>query len=264
VDEQTIDVNLAPEEPKQPDVIVLPRVFFNYVVIAITFLIVGVIIGATTFGTSGGVIDEATLEKTLRSVLGNMDLNATGSVDRFELVDDDPYLGPEDAPVVIVEFSAFACPYCGRHHRETFPAIIENYGQYVRYVYRDFPVINPPVSVPAALAANCANDQGKFWEYATTLYNNQDKLGEAFFVDTASQLGLDMTEWMACYQEQRYMSEIDSDTLDGRVLNIGGTPGFFVNGQYVSGAQPYEFFERLILRELQRAGIDVNSTSSGT
>jgi len=179
--------------------------------------------------------------------------------DRFELVDDDPSLGPEDAPVVIVEFSAYACPYCARHFQQTFVPLLETYGQYIRYVYRDYPVINSDISIPAALGAQCANEQGKFWEYHNQLFENQSQLSEDYFKTLASDLSLDMDAFNECYDTQRYREEIDFDYIDGSANNISGTPAFFVNGQFISGAQPYALFERLVLRELEKQGITPES-----
>jgi protein-disulfide isomerase len=179
--------------------------------------------------------------------------------DRFELVDDDPSIGPDDAPVVIVEFSAYACPYCARHFQQTFLPLLENYGQYIRYVYRDYPVINPSISIPAALGAQCAHEQGKFWEYHNGLFENQSRLSEEFFKELAATLALDMDAFNECYDTQRYREEIDFDYIDGSTKNISGTPAFFVNGQFISGAQPYALFERLVLRELEKQGIKPQS-----
>jgi protein-disulfide isomerase len=173
-----------------------------------------------------------------------------------QLVNDDPYLGEADAPIVIVEFSAYACPYCGRHFQQTVAPLLENYGQYVRYVYRDFPSINPNVSFPAAMAANCAEEQGKFWEYHDVLFNNQQSLGEAYFVQVAEELGLDMDQFNACVADQKYYDEVNTDFYDGLALGISGTPSFYINGKFYSGAQPYQFFERVIQRELNALGIE--------
>ncbi|MCA9883691.1 MAG: DsbA family protein [Anaerolineae bacterium] len=273
--EQMPDVNKRDET-----VAVVPRTTLNYVVIAFAFLIVGMVMGVlaiqrtqsplteddvarivSTAVAGGGGLSRTDLEDVVRDVVGELDLS--GDVDPYQYVDDDPYLGPEDAPVVIVEFSAYACPYCGRHFQQTFEPLLENYGEYIRYVFRDYPIINPNVSWAASLAANCANEQGDFWNYHTALFNNQDLISDSeYFFTLAEELELDMGEFRTCFEEQRYNNEINGDYVDGQILSITGTPAFLVNGMSISGAQPYEVFERLIVRELQAAGIEVELGST--
>lgn len=276
------------------------RSSLNYVIIAIVFLAVGGVMGYSLRPATATASSEAVNASDLRAIVRDelslalaslptpapasaidsastgdgssltaedvraivqSAIQSAGSVDRFALVDDDPYLGTEDAPIVIVEFSAYACPYCARHFQQTFVPLLENYGQYIRYVYRDYPVINPDVSIPAALAAQCASDQGKFWDYHNGLFENQSRLGDEFFRSLASDLALDMDAFNACFDSQTYRQEIDFDYLDGSSNNISGTPAFYINGQFISGAQPYALFERIVLRELEKLGITPESAS---
>lgn len=242
------------------DAVVMPRTMFNYIVIALVFFVVGMVTGAVSFSQSTGV-DEATLQRVVAQAVADIDVGSDDSdADNMtELADDDPALGPEDAPVVVVEFSAYACPYCGRHFEETFEPLLENYGEHIRYVYRDYPTINPQVSFPAAMAANCARDQGQFWEYHDALFANQSELGDELFRQLAADLDLDTAQFNQCLEDETYYDEVNSDYLDGLVNNISGTPSFYINGEFYSGALPYEFFERVILRELNRKGINPNA-----
>jgi protein-disulfide isomerase len=245
---------LTSEKAKaQDDVITLSRTTVNYVVIAVAFFAVGIVVGMFGFGGKSNV-DEAAIENAVSKVLIDAGI-MQAPADMTVLVDDDPYLGAENAPVVIVEFSAYACPYCGRHFQETFAPLLENYGQYIRYVYRDFPTINPNISVPASLAANCANEQGKFWEYHDMLFSHQDLLGSDYFVQAANELELDMAAFNTCVQEQSYIQEVNADYSAGIQLGVSGTPAFYINGRFYSGARPYEYFEAIILRELDKVGI---------
>jgi protein-disulfide isomerase len=247
---------LKPERIPQDDVITLSRTTLNYVVIAIVFFAVGILVGMIGFGGKS-TVDQAAIEVAVSNVLIEAGI-MQAPADMAVVVDDDPYLGPEDAPVVIVEFSAYACPYCGRHFEQTFAPLLENYAQYIRYVYRDFPTINPNISVPASLAANCAHEQGKFWEYHNLLFSNQELLGPDYFVQAGEELGLDMVAFNACTQDQSYIQEVNADYSAGIALGISGTPSFYINGKYYSGARPYEYFEGIILRELDEAGIKPN------
>lgn len=254
---------------KNDEVVSVSRVTINYILIGITFLMVGILIGM--FGLGGGAgnvsvtIDEDDLREVLISVLEdpNLELNIAGgsavdtAPDRFALVDNDPYIGDEDAPIVIVEFSDFFCSFCKRHFDQTFTPILENYGEHIRYVYRDFAQLTPE-SQPAAMAAECANEQGAFWEFHNEFFSNQQQLGRDFYIATAEKFELDVDAYTTCLDEGRYTDEVDIDRLDGQLEGVRGTPGFFVNGQFISGAQPYQLFERIIQRELRQQGISLD------
>jgi len=269
VSEQNInsEEKSKPSADKSDEVIVVSKVTFNYIIIAITFLVVGIAIGV--FGLDAGqdkvnvTINEDQLREVLVSVLEDTTLNLGGGAtsDRFALVDDDPYIGTEDAPIVIVEFSDFFCTFCKRHFDQTFTPILENYGEHIRYVYRDYAQLTPE-SQPAAIAAQCANEQGAFWDFHNEFFNNQQSLGRDFYIATAEQFGLNVDDYTACLDDNRYLEEVQIDLLDGQLEGVRGTPGFFVNGQFLSGAQPYQLFERLIQKELTQAGISFQLNDS--
>ncbi len=241
----------------------ISRVGLNYLAIALAFCVIGVLIGKAAFEAPADqavMVDEAQLRAIIESVL---DERAPGAAaeqesDRFALVDDDPYLGDENAPIVIVEFSDFFCAYCKRHFDLTFAPLLENYGGHIRYVYRDFARLTPE-SAPAAAAAQCAFAQGKFWEFHGAFFDHQDELGYDFYLKTAEEYELDIEDYTACLDEGRYIDEVEIDGFDGQIAGVRGTPGFFINGQILSGAQPYSIFERMIQRELAKAGIDFGS-----
>lgn len=232
----------------------------NYLVIAAVCVIIGLAIGKATFEAppdQAVMVDEAQIRAIIESVLEERDAGAVAAAesDRFALVDDDPYLGDKDAPIVIVEFSDFLCSFCKRHFDQTFTPLLENYGEHIRYVYRDFARLTPE-SAPAAAAAQCAFAQGKFWEFHAAFFENQSELGYDFYLQTAEEHELDIEEYTACLDEGRYIDEVDIDGFDGQIAGVRGTPGFFINGRHLSGAQPYSIFERMIQRELKQAGID--------
>ncbi|HIJ11132.1 TPA: DsbA family protein [Candidatus Woesearchaeota archaeon] len=166
--------------------------------------------------------------------------------------DDDPVLGNADAPVTIIEFSDYQCPFCSRFWSQTLPQIKSQYiatGK-VKFVYRDFALSNHPLAAPAAIAANCAEPQGKFWEFHDLIFGNQQSLSEASLRTWATQLGLDMTAWDACRNDPASRAEIQKDFNDGGAAGVGGTPAFFVNGKLLSGAQPFSAFQQAIEGEL--------------
>jgi protein-disulfide isomerase len=170
-------------------------------------------------------------------------------------VDDDPFQGPENAPVTIVEFSDFQCPYCKKAADELVPQILAQYGDKVRFVYRDFPLTQlHPRALPAALAADCANAQGKFWQYHDLLFANQSALDDASLEAYAAQLGLDQATFDECYTSREYFDEVAADFQDGVDYGVSGTPTFFVNGHRLVGAQPFAAVQQVIEQVLAGGG----------
>ncbi len=170
-------------------------------------------------------------------------------------VDDDPAIGSVDAPIVIVEFSDFRCPYCGRFAMTTLEPLMAEYGDYIHFVYRDFAVLGPE-SVTAALASECADDQEAFWAYHDLLFANQQNLGRDAYIEFAQRLELDVETFTACLDDEIHRDEVQADTVAAQELGATGTPAFYINGRFVSGAQPLEVFARIIEEELAEAGID--------
>jgi len=168
---------------------------------------------------------------------------------RFEIsTDDDPSLGPDDALITIVEFSDFRCPYCGVFHVETFDALMAQYPGQIRFVYRDFPVVG---GFEAALAAECANEQGAYWEFHDLLFSGEyPNLDRDAFAAYAEKLDLDVEDLLACVDEERYSEEVETDARYASGLGITGTPTFFINGIPMVGAQPLEAFIQVIEYEL--------------
>lgn len=227
--------------------------------VAVVSLLVGIVIGGVLFKGDGG-LKESTLRIALREELARINVAAAQPVNYY--ADDDPFLGPADAPVVIVEFSDFLCSFCGRHFAQTLQPILQNYDGYVRYVYRDYPGVGGQYAVVSALGAQCANDQGRFWDFHNILFNNQQALAtdnlENVLIGYARDLSLDVDVFTTCLQTQQHLSDIILDRSDGDAIGMRGTPGFLINGRFISGAQPYETFATLIDAELARQGIVID------
>ena len=169
-------------------------------------------------------------------------------------VGDDPARGPADAPITIVEFSDFQCPFCSRA-TATLKKLDEAYAGKIRIVYRDFPLVQiHPNAARAAEAAACANEQGKFWAMHDVMFEHQDKLGEADLKQSAVTLGLDAAAFNQCLESGRHSAQWQKDTAEGQRYGVSSTPAFFINGRLVVGAQPYESFARVVEEELARAG----------
>jgi protein-disulfide isomerase len=165
--------------------------------------------------------------------------------------DDDPVLGPAEAPITIIEFSDYECPYCQKWHLEVWPALQAEYGDQIRLVYRDFPLTSlHSNAMPAAAAANCAREQEMYWEYNELLFDMKLNLGKSTYTHYAEELGLDLGAFTECLDSGRHVDEVEADYEYAVNLGIRSTPTFFVNGIPVVGAQPFESFKKLIDQEL--------------
>lgn len=166
--------------------------------------------------------------------------------------DDDPYLGNKDAPVTIIEFSDYQCPFCGIFATQTLPQIKSKYidSGKVKFVYRDFPLEFHAEAKSAANAANCAAEQGKYFEYHDQIFHNQAQLGKDNYKLWAQELGLDVGQWVDCFLTNKFQDEIEHDIKEGKAANVQGTPTFFINGEMMVGAQPYSEFEKAIENKL--------------
>ena len=160
-----------------------------------------------------------------------------------------PTLGAKDAPVTIVEFTDFQCPYC-KASEATLKQLRDKYGDKIRLVHMDFPLPFHAHSLDAAKAARCANDQGKFWQFHDSLFANQSKMAPADLKATAKTLGMNSTQFDACFDKAKYDSEIKADQAAGEKVGVDGTPAFFIDGRPLTGAQPAPKFEELIDDEL--------------
>ncbi len=169
--------------------------------------------------------------------------------------DDDPSWGPENALVTIEEFSDFQCPYCARFKIETLYRIKETYGDRVRFIYRDFPLTSiHQFALKAAEAAQCAHEQGRFWEYHDLLFANQDALTTPDLKRYAAEIGANPSEFSTCLDSGKNTREVALDLQDGYQAGVTGTPAFLINGLLLSGAQPFEQFQVVIDQALAAAG----------
>ena len=169
--------------------------------------------------------------------------------------EDDAVLGNKNAPVTIIEFSDYECPFCGRHFTQTYPQLKKDYidtGK-VKIVFRDFPLSFHQNAQKAAEAAECAGEQGGdavYFRMHDKLFQNQDSLSVDNYKKWAKEIGLDSTKFNSCLDSGKMASEISKDMADGSSYGVQGTPAFFINGKLVSGAQPFSAFKQAIDAEL--------------
>jgi predicted DsbA family dithiol-disulfide isomerase len=161
-----------------------------------------------------------------------------------------PALGPENAPVTIVEFSDFQCPYCTRA-RDVLKQLVEDYPQDLKVVYRDFPLGQHARAKPAAAAAQCAHEQERFWPYHDALFDHPEKLEDADLLIYAEDMGLDKDKFVKCLASERPERAVDAHIAAAQRLGVNGTPALFINGVKLIGLLPLPLMRALIDKELE-------------
>ena len=163
-----------------------------------------------------------------------------------------PSLGPEKAKVTVIEFSDFECPYC-KKSQDTTRQLREKYKDKIRWVFRDYPLPFHRNAMFAHIAANCAIEQGKYWEYFNLLFDNAENLAKENVILLAAKAGLEKEKFDKCIANPDKISqEIQTDLADGQAVGVNGTPAFFINGIFVEGAQPIGAFQKIIDEELSK------------
>jgi protein-disulfide isomerase len=218
----------------------------NKLLVPMSIIIAGVII-------AGAVV----YQPTDRQVAGGSEqvINEPAPSYAAPTVDDDVVLGQADAPVTVVVFGDYECPFCERLYQDAEKQMREEYiktGK-VKMVYRDYPLSFHPAAQPAAEAAECAGDQGKYWQYHDALFERQATLGTMNYVELAGELGLDKASFKNCVDTNRFAAEVAKDQADGVAAGVDGTPASFINGKLISGAVPYATFKAAIEAALAEA-----------
>jgi protein-disulfide isomerase len=173
--------------------------------------------------------------------------NATIADGEFDVMStDDPSLGVVGAPVTIVEFADFGCPY-SRESSFVMRELATLYPTQVHYVYRDFPITElHPIAQKASEAGECAREQDKFWEFHDKMYQNQSDLSEETFVEFAQALNMNVSRFESCLTSGRHAQEVLQDYQDGVAAGVVGTPTFFINGNKIPGAIPAEILNTIV------------------
>jgi protein-disulfide isomerase len=163
----------------------------------------------------------------------------------------DPSIGPVDAPVTIVEFSDFNCPFCQQWHQEVSQELLDRYPNQIRFVYKDFPIVGGGrAGFLGAQAAHCAEEQDAYWDYHDALFSGAYTFDSPGVDQAAVDLGLDLEPFKECMVEARYAEEVRDDFNYGVSLGVTSTPSFFINGIPLIGAQPLANFAQIIDGEL--------------
>lgn len=255
---EEVQANIKPPDgiPSAPEITITLRRVHLFAFLVPASFILGFGLGYLVWGRAPVRIQTGTAAQSEASNSSTTaqaeDQNTQPRVVRYDVpVDDDPALGPENAPITIIEFSDYECSYCRRWHSEVFGKLIETYPEQVRLVYRDFPLSSIHANAfPAAEAANCANEQNAFWEFHDKLFSMELGLGTEAYRRYASELGLDTQAFIECMESHRYQDEVQADYDFAAKLGVSSTPTFFINGIAIVGAQPFEVFQQVIEKEL--------------
>lgn len=223
-----------------------------------SILLAGLFIGGAVFYTGGMGQGGVTAERTTATAERGVPTRAVdnnGSTVTFTIGEDDHVRGNPNAKITLVEFSDFQCPFCSRFH-PTAKQALQEYGNDIRWAYKHFPLDSiHPQARPAAEASECVwaqkGDEG-FWEFADAMFENQSRLGNAFYQEVAQQIGVNLSQFQTCVSERTYQDKVEQDYQQGVEGGVTGTPGSFVNGTPVKGAVPYEQLKSIIEAELSQ------------
>ncbi|MGB9608872.1 MAG: DsbA family protein [Minisyncoccia bacterium] len=221
--------------------------------LAISILIAAILISGSIFYTKGNnnkaqEVKPQNQEKQLAQV-GQLDL-----AEVLKINSNDVILGDPKAPITLIEYSDYQCPFCEKFFNESEMLLRKEFIETgkVKMIYRDFPLPGHPYAQPAALAANCAKDQGKFWTYHDVIFQKQNELANLDYVKIAEDLKMNTKDFKQCLDSKKYQDKIKKDYENGVKIGVNGTPTFFLNGKQIVGAQPYEVFKSAIESELNK------------
>jgi protein-disulfide isomerase len=238
------------EQVPEEETVTFKKSHFYSVLVVLAFA-VGILVGYVAWGRGSTVTAAAPAAAAQQQPSGQV-ATQEPQFTRYDIPTEGyPSLGPDDAKIVIVEFSDFQCPYCRRFHEDTYQALLKAYPGQIRFVYRNLPL--PPTMHPdamsAAIASLCANDQNVYWDYHDKLFSSES-LNEATYIQYATDLGLNVEEFTACLSSGKHDEFIKQDTDFSTKLGVQSTPTFFINGLALIGAQPLSSFQQLIDKEL--------------
>ena len=247
-----IEPDDSDELAQQVDTVTFKRSHFYFVLVLLAFA-AGILVGYFAWGTGtiGKAIQSSQTNQSGGTVVEAPVATGEAQYIRYDVFRPSSYaIGPEDAPITIVEFGDFQCPYCRRWHVEVYEPLLASYPGKLRVVYRHLPLTSiHPDAFSAAEAAMCAGEQDAFWPYHEKLFSSET-LGSQVYTQYAQELTLDMTAFESCMTQHRYQKAIQTDSDFAINLGISSTPTFFINGLALVGAQPLDVFKQVIDKEL--------------
>lgn len=255
IEEEEIEPVFTPEAE---EFVTFKRSHFYSVLVVLAFA-VGLLLGFVIWGRDAAapaVAAEPSAQQAAQpsGQVAEVPVTPEPQYTRYEIPTEGyPSLGPDDAPITIVEFSDFQCPFCRRFHDETYQALLNAYPGQIRFVYRNLPLTSiHPDAMPSAIASLCANDQNAYWDYHGKLFSSETLTRETF-IQYAEDLSLNVDEFSACLDSGKHDEFIEQDMNFALDLGVQSTPTFFINGLAIVGAQPLSAFQQIIDLELTGA-----------
>lgn len=264
IEKGTIPIIVEAEQtmPDADETITFKRSHFYSVLVVLAFA-VGILVGYVVWGRGGttAAAEVPAQAAAAQQPSGQVAEAPTAQPQfvRYDIPTEGyPSLGPDDAPITIVEFSDYQCPFCSRFHDETYQALLDAYPGQIRFVYRNLPLSFHQNAQMSAEAALCAGDQNAYWEMHEVLFANQASLNnpegttleQAVYNQYAQELNLDVTTFEGCMTSHKFAQFIEEDMAFSTNLGVQSTPTFFVNGLAIVGAQPLSSFQQLIDKEI--------------
>jgi protein-disulfide isomerase len=234
-----------------PDTVTFKRSHF-YAILTVLAFAVGVLLGYVVWGYPSEDGSQAQVAAPPAApAAAQAQATEPPQFQRYDIpTEGSPTLGPANAPITIVEFSDYQCPFCRRWHEEVYEPLLAAYPGKIRMVYRHLPLTSiHPDAQPAAEAAMCAGDQDAYWTFHDKLFSS-DSLSTQTFLQYAQDLSLNVEQFQACITERKYQKAVEADIDFAVNLGVRSTPTFFINGLAVVGAQPLEVFQQVIDKEL--------------
>ncbi|MCL4562356.1 MAG: DsbA family protein [Chloroflexi bacterium] len=249
-------MDMPPKIPNPPDPVTNNSITFRrshlYAVLLPLAFVVGLSVGYLFWGHPAQNAPAPASQPVAQAKTPAAQNSTPAAPTRYDIpIDGEETLGPANAPITLIEFSDYECPYCRKWHDEVFTKLLEAYPNKIRFVYRDFPLEGLHQNATAAAeAAHCAGEQGKYWEFADKLFTAEQSLGADAYKKYATDLSLDATKFDECLTTRRFQSKVENSYNFASQLGIRSTPTFFINGLALVGAQPYEVFQQVIDQEL--------------
>jgi protein-disulfide isomerase len=246
------DLLESPSTLSQDDTVTFKRSHF-YSVLTVLAFAAGILLGYVVWGVDSpaGAASASQIANQPSGPVVEAPVTQQAEFRRYDIPTGDSYaIGPADAPITIVEFSDYQCPFCRRWHAEVYEPLLAAYPGKIRLVYRHFPLTSiHPDAMSAAEAAMCAGEQDAYWPFHEKLFSSES-LGSSTYIQYAQDLGLDMNSFESCMNDRKYQQAVDEDLNFAVDLGIRSTPTFFINGLAIVGAQPLDVFKQVIDKEL--------------
>ena len=243
-----METNNPETVPDSEDTITFKRTHFYSILVVVAFAI-GILTGYFVWGRNPAYARAAANNPSAAQIPA---ATQAPRYVRYDVATDGfPSMGPADAPIVIVEFSDFQCPFCQRFYDQTYKQLMAAYPGKIRFVYRHLPLTSiHPEAFPAAEASMCANEQNAFWPFHDKIFENQEKLGSGLYLQIANDLNLNTSAFEDCVNTNKYKDQVQADSDFALGLGVQSTPTFFINGLALVGAQPLTAFTQIIDKEL--------------